>query len=333
MLANKWGTLALGSFLVLALSVGCSDDDSSGGSTGGSGGKAGSGNAGSNNTAGSNSQAGKGGSSGQAGSAGSGGKPLEPTAGAGGADDVGGQAGATFGGAGGEGPQGGQGGEASAQGGEGGGSDALASCDSVRAGLLGPIASVSTGLVTVTSAQNAVKVTVVVDASAGGFAAAANNPYIYVSLANKARVDVTDVQADASTAWDIALKRDNIRSNSGDSGPGAAQVAALAAASFDATTAAAATTADFGHDAFIDAATCDTEVDGTGKPVTAFDGWYDYAPATMTLSPADKVFLVRAANGTSLYKLKIDAYYADVSDGQGGTVKKSAVYTLTYQAL
>jgi hypothetical protein len=42
---------------------------------------------------------------------------------------------------------------------------------------------------------------------------------------------------------------------------------------------------------------------------------------------------VRAASGTSLYKLKITSYYVDVPDGVGGTVKESAVYGLKYQAL
>ena len=333
MLTHKLSSLALGSLVVLALGVACnSDEDDTDDSPGGSAGKAGA-SAGTNSRAGSSSTAGSGGSKNPAGgSNGAGTAGKAPAGGEGGASLVtpGGAAGE--GGAADAGGAGGIGGDSAGAGGAGGGAE-IASCETVRAGLLGPIASVSTGLVEVTSDANAQLVTVVIDASAGGFAAAANNPYIYVSLANKARVDVTDAAADSSTAWDLAFKRDNIRANGGDSGPGNAQVAVLAAADFDATTSAAATGATFGKDSFVDALTCEPVVDATGKPVTSFDGWYQYDAATNGLAPADRVYLVRGANGTSLYKLKLTGYYVDVPTGTGGTVKKSAVYSLKYQAL
>jgi hypothetical protein len=325
MLTNKLGSFAVGSFMVVALGVACSSDENDGGaSPGGAAGKSSS-LAGTGNKAGSSSTpAGAGGASGASGAAGgaalggeAGAETTLPGGAGGAAAGVGGSAGDE---------------NASAAGAGGNGGEA-ASCDTVRAGLLGPVNTVSTGLVQVTSDANAALVTMVIDASAGGYQVAANNPYIYVNLAAKARVDVSDLQADSSTAWDLALKRDNIRSNGGDSGPGNAQVAALVGADFDTTTAAAATDADFAQDSFIDAATCEPSVDAVGKPLTTFDGWYDYDAATNGVAPADRVYLVRGVNGTSLYKLKITGYYVDVPDGQGGTVKKSAVFTLQYQAL
>lgn len=334
MLRNRFTTLFMGSLVVLSLSVACGDDSGDdddtptagkggkGGSSAGSGGKAGSpGNQA--GTAGKAGAGGKGGAGGKDGVAGTetGGNPAASGAGGEGGSDPGALGGAA-----------GQGG-ADAQGGEGGsgGEDAV-SCESARATLLGPIASVSTGLVTISSEEDGV-ISVVVDGSAGGIAAAATNPYIYVSLASKARVEVSDVQADASTAWDIAFKRDNIRSNNGDSGPGQAQIAALDAADFDTVTGDAATTATFERDQFIDPATCEAILDATNKPLTSFDGWYDYDPVTNGLAPADKVYLVRSGDGTALYKLKLTAYYAEVSDGAGGTVRKSAVYSFKYKAL
>jgi hypothetical protein len=227
---------------------------------------------------------------------------------------------------------GGQAGDPS-QAGAAGAGGASASCASARTQLLGPVASVSTGNVEITSAVDAATVTLRVDASAGGFMAAATNPYIYLNLASKLRVELSDPEADGSLAWDLALKRDNLRSNGGDSGPGAAQVATLEGADFDATTAAAADSADFGVDRFIDSASCEPVTDGVGKPLTRFDGWYDYDGAAMTLSPANRVYLVRAATGTTLYKLQITGYYVDLPDGLGGTLKKSAVYSLRYAAL
>ena len=325
MLTNKLGSLGLGSLFIIALGAACSSDENDGGpSPGGAAGKSTS-LAGTGNKAGSSSTpGGAGGSSGASGGAAGANLGAE-----GGAETT------TPGGAGGAaaGASGSAGDGNAPEGGVGGSGGEAASCETVRAGLLGPIDTVSTGLVQVTSDANAALVTMVIDASAGGYMAAANNPYIYVSLAAKARVDVSDLQADSSAAWDLALKRDNIRSNGGDSGPGNAQVAALVGADFDTTTATAATDADFAQDSFIDPATCEPSVDAVGKPLTTFDGWYDYNAATNGVAPADRVYLVRGANGTSLYKLKITGYYVDVPDGQGGTVKKSAVFALEYQAL
>lgn len=321
MVISRLGSFALGSLMVVAVGVACSNDENDGGSSlGGAAGKSSS-LAGTGNKAGSSSTP-------------AGGNTIGGAAGAG----LGGEGGAettTPDGAGGAaaGANGSAGDENAPEGGAGGSGGETASCETVRAGLLGPVDTVSTGLVQVTSEANAALVTMVIDASAGGYEVAANNPYIYVNLGAKARVDISDVQADSSTAWDLALKRDNIRSNGGDSGPGNARVAALIGADFDTTTAAVATDADFAQDSFIDAATCEPSVDAVGKPSTAFDGWYTYGAATHGVVPAGRVYLVRGANGTSLYKLKITGYYVDVPDGQGGTVKKSAVFALQYQAL
>jgi hypothetical protein len=337
MLTRNLKTLALTSLVVATLGVACSDDTTDDdGNQAGSAGKAGS-SAGSGGKAGS-AGSGKGGSAGSSG-AGTAGKASAGT----GNDALGGEGGEGphAGGAGGLPSEGGQagaddsspGGAGGAGGESGSGGDTTASCETVRAGLLGPIASVSTGLVEVLSAPTATLVSVRIDASAGGYAAAANNPYIYVSLAGKAAVAVTDLEADTSLGWDLAFKRDNIRSNGGDSGAGSARIAELAAADFAAVTAADAATADFGADDFIDDLTCATLTDAINKPLTRFDGWYEYAAGSSTLTPVNKVYLVRGANGTSLYKLQLTGYYQDLSDGMGGTVKKSAVYSLQYEAL
>ncbi|HYQ18869.1 MAG TPA: HmuY family protein [Polyangiaceae bacterium] len=342
MVTKKLGTLALTALLVLSLGAACSsDDDDSSAETGGKGGASSNGGKG-GSSAGSGASAGTAGKSqgGSTGSAGAGtagnttagSSDNDAMRGEGGTDAVGGGAA----GVGGE--SGGQGGADAAGGrGEGGGAGAgggaeWSACETVRSGLLGPIASVSTGTVEVTSGAAAL-VTVIVDASAGGYAAAGTNPYIYVNLASKTAVAVSDPAADTALTWDLAFKRDNIRSNGGDSGAGSAQVAALDGADFDAVTSAAVASADFGSDEFIDHYSCESILDAANKPLTRFDGWYDYDAVSNGLTPANKVYLVRGANGTSLYKLKITGYYVDVSDGAGGTVKKSAVFSLKYQAL
>src|SRR5690606_5345610 len=94
-----------------------------------------------------------------------------------------------------------------------------------------PIAMVSAGEV-VTAVDGAVT-TASVDASAGGMASAADNPYIYVDLESGAKADINDVESFSSTDWDIALKRSSVRANGGDSGPGDVAVSMVEAASLD----------------------------------------------------------------------------------------------------
>jgi hypothetical protein len=65
-----------------------------------------------------------------------------------------------------------------------------------------PIASVSTGTVQVTTAGGVTSGTL--DATAGGAANSADQPYLYVDLRNGTRVDINDLEAWSSTQWDIA---------------------------------------------------------------------------------------------------------------------------------
>lgn len=65
---------------------------------------------------------------------------------------------------------------------------------------------------------------VTVDASAGGFSAKpgdAKNKHTYFSFATGAVVELTDQEAEASSAWDIAFKRTRIKLNSANSTPAA----------------------------------------------------------------------------------------------------------------
>src|SRR6187549_2548388 len=46
------------------------------------------------------------------------------------------------------------------------------------------------------------------------------SPWVYVSLATGAKLELTDLEALASRDWDLGFKRASIRTNGGDSGPG-----------------------------------------------------------------------------------------------------------------
>lgn len=196
---------------------------------------------------------------------------------------------------------------------DGASADAGPSCSAALNALLKPVASVSSGVVTNLGTVDGVT-TLHIDATAGGSQAAAQNPRIYINLATKAAVAVTDETAPAATTWDLALKRPILFTNSGEAGAG------LGGARFVTKDFAAVTAADaapLAREDFV-TETCEARVDATGAVLTTFDGWYDYNPATNGLTPKAGTWIVGGADGTSRYKLKIRSYYANV-DGTDGT--------------
>lgn len=199
-------------------------------------------------------------------------------------------------------------------------------CSAALAMILGPIDKVSTGAVTIVSDMGGVK-TLYVDASAGGFGNDASNPRVYVDLAAGKRVDVTDVQAATSTAWDLAIKRPVIFTNSGDGGSGQGGVIIVGKA-FDQVTSADAT-GNFATETFVDM-DCNAQLDPTGLPLTTFNGWYNYDQATNHLTPKPSTtFVVRGGSG-KLYKVGIESYYATPS---GGTQTNGGEFLLQVAAL
>jgi hypothetical protein len=157
--------------------------------------------------------------------------------------------------------------------------------------------------------------TLYVDASAGGTAMADQNPWIYLSLATGTKVAVTDPGSFTSKAWDLALKRPLIRTNDGDSGPGAGGAVLLDGKAFAAVTAADAAAATIATETWFDAS-CNLNTDQTGSIATTFSGWYAYDQATNKLAPHPGTFVVRGAAG-ELYKVAILGYYTN-PDGTAG---------------
>lgn len=152
-----------------------------------------------------------------------------------------------------------------------------------------------------------------VDATAGG--PDGSEPWVYVSLASGQAVAVSDIDALASTEWDLALRRFVIRTNSGDSGPGqgGALRVNLAWESVDATTLGNRTPPS---ELWFDA-DCNLTVDSsTGDVITTFSGWSEYDVMTHLLTPADAVYLTLGADG-ALYKVAILDYYSNPNGTHG----------------
>lgn len=188
------------------------------------------------------------------------------------------------------------------------------SCSAAKEQLLKPIASVSTGDVTVLSDAAGVK-TVYVDGSAGGTQPSATNPRLYLNLETVTKVSVTDKTAETSTGWDLSIKRPILFTNSGDGGSGQGGAVFLPGIDFDGVTSADANGKTFAKETFFDA-DCNPQLDPTNAVKTSFDGWYNYDPATNGLSPKTGTWLVKGGTG-KLFKLEIRSYYATADGGVG----------------
>jgi hypothetical protein len=194
-------------------------------------------------------------------------------------------------------------------------SSGASSCTTARDQLLVPIDKTSTGIVSVVGESNGVK-TLYVDASAGGINNAIKNPRIYVDLGAGTKVDVTDKTAAMSTAWDLALKRDKIFTNSGDAGAGKGGAAQIAK-TFSSVDAASANAEPLIIEKFFDA-DCNPQLDQTQTVSTTFDDWYDYDQVTHIPSPKDVTYVVRGGTGKK-YKVGIKAYDGTPDGGMGTT--------------
>jgi heme-binding HmuY-like protein len=205
-------------------------------------------------------------------------------------------------------------------------------CSAARAQLLGSIDSVSTGAVDIITTSGATR-TLFVDASAGGINGESSHPWIFVNLGSGTEVNVTDKTSVSSAAWDLALKRPIIYTNSGDGGAGQGG-AVLVTKDFAQVTAADAASATFVTESFFDAQ-CNPKLDPTSAVLTSFSSWYDYDPSSHMLTPAAGTWLVHGGDG-KLYAVQILTYYGSpsgVPDDGGTTNSEGGTYVLEVKAL
>lgn len=191
------------------------------------------------------------------------------------------------------------------------GGDAAGGCDPRTVLPTGwqPVAKVSAGAVSSTSAAGVH--TTSVDATAGGFGNSAGEPFVYLSFTGgtAAKVTLDDPSSFDSDEWDLAFKRYVIRANGGDSGPGDVAVAAVPASNLDAVT-EMPSAASFGLDDFA-TDDCTLVSDQLGAPLTAIGVWY--SASNGHLDPLPTVYVVKLRDGSHI-KLKIVTYYGDPAD-------------------
>ena len=171
----------------------------------------------------------------------------------------------------------------------------------------------------------------VVDATAGGYAVASENPFIYLRFEDGGltKVEIDDETAsEESMQWHIAARRYILRLNGGTSGPSCVGAAPQFGSSYaDVTEVPAGTTFDL--DASYDD-DCDMIDDGSGldgSPDTALTPWWNYGSCVATTGVP---FLIQL-HDERVVKLEIEAYYSTGQDvcnetgsSGGGT---SAMYT------
>lgn len=172
-----------------------------------------------------------------------------------------------------------------------------------------PIDSVSAGAVSSTAGGGTTRT--LVDASAGGFGASDNEPFVYLTFdgTDLAKQSLTDVDAFDDATWDLAIKRYVLRTNGGDSGPGDVRVAVVSAASLDDVT-EVPLAVSFAVDDWATPA-CVLVPDDLGAPLTAVGNWFEVDGGVLTPMP---LVYVLALGGGDHIKLRIVDYYANAAD-------------------
>ena len=115
--------------------------------------------------------------------------------------------------------------------------------------------------------------------------------WVHVDLGAGSVVEIADPAN--SDAWDLALRRAELATNSGTSGPGAGGAADPAVTTLDEVTTAAGVT--FVVDALLPLPGPPGSGEYSGSPALA--DWYDYDPISHAVSPKAKAYVVRNASG------------------------------------
>lgn len=191
---------------------------------------------------------------------------------------------------------------------------------------------ISEGLVTTTTAGEDFVTTV--DATAGGYSVAAQNPWIYIRFSEDGaeKVEIDDEGALESMDWHMALHRYKIRINSGDSGPSCVSVSPKIEGDYASLTEVGDPT--WYQDAYM-TASCEVTNESSGlpnSPQVAMSPWWSYESCVKTTGTP---FLVQLDDGHVL-KLVVEAYYAsgqaecNASNTPG---EDSGTFTLRWQVL
>ena len=153
-----------------------------------------------------------------------------------------------------------------------------------------------------------------VDATAGGFQNAANNPWVYIRFTESGaeRVDLDDETALESMDWHVAAKRYNIRVNSGSSGPSCVAAATMLDTEYASIGEVPSGLQYFEDDFYTPDCTLINDSSGLpGNPQTALGAWWSYPGCVAT---SGTPFILQLDDG-HIVKLVVEAYYGEGQEG------------------
>ncbi|MDG1479879.1 MAG: HmuY family protein [Myxococcota bacterium] len=148
-----------------------------------------------------------------------------------------------------------------------------------------------------------------IDATAGGYSNATQNPWVYLRFTDDGaeKVELDDEAALESMDWDLAARRFIIRLNGGSSGPSCVGAATILESSYDALT-AIPEGLSYGTDDYY-TPDCTLINDSSGlpdSPQVVLGSWWTYPGCVAT---SGYPHLIQTADGRVL-KMVVEAYYA-----------------------
>jgi len=129
--------------------------------------------------------------------------------------------------------------------------------------------------------------------------ASSREDFVYVSLDRASTVDIEDP---ATGDWDLAFRRTLIRTNGGASGPGLGGGREATEPSGD-----PIDTTGFGSDVLLPPPGPPVPMEQWTPANEALSAWFDYDPATRSVSPRDAEFVARSREGAT-FRYRIDAW-------------------------
>jgi hypothetical protein len=172
-----------------------------------------------------------------------------------------------------------------------------------------------------------------IDATAGGYQNAANNPWVYVRFTEDGaeRVDIDDETALESMDWDLSMRRFILRLNGGSSGPSCVGAVTFLEQSYSDLTEVPDGLTYQQDEFYTDDCTLINDSSGLpGNPQVALGAWWSYGGCVAT---TEYPHLIQVADGRIL-KMVVEAYYGsgqedcNDSDQMGSD---SANFTIRWQ--
>ena len=174
-----------------------------------------------------------------------------------------------------------------------------------------------------------------VDATAGGYMNATNNPWVYVRFTptGAEKVEIDDETALESMDWDLSLKRFILRLNGGDSGPSCVGAVTLLETSYEELESVPEGISFYEDDFYTSDCTFINDSSGLpNSPQVALGSWWTY-PGCVATSMYPHI--IQLADGSTI-KLVVEAYYRsgqDTCNTTGNMGTDSANYTLRWSYL